>query len=295
MNVVMVPAWKRPGFLFHTLNLFVQNYGFQDLYYMLVLDHGYDPTCRVVFDSFVSKFGLAHEVLLIQDQGYTIAKQSFALITGYRRFLDIPNADLLYMVEDDVFVANDFFLYHAEVYRQQPMLWCSIGTRNNNSKDPTIADHTGYYLKYNDEYQSLGVCWSKPSLQLTLEHIKDDYFRNPLDYCNKHYPNSNIGPMYIEQDGLLRRIKAKHFPNTPVAYPHIPRGYHAGFQGKNRRGKRLIEDHLTLEQRIAIIEQTCFSVETMRAAVLHPEHLADSTPVSLTMPLWLELKEIPLK
>lgn len=228
-----------------------------------------------------------YDLLKIVDKGYTVGKQSFALITGYRHCINL-NCDLIHFIEDDVFISNDYFKYQEEAHRKEKFLFCSIGTRNNNSKDKTIEDVTAYYTKHNNEYQSLGVTWSKLMLQRVLEFIKDDYFRDPYTYCYRNFPDATIGSSYVEQDGLIRRIREKYFLDLPVAFPHVPRGYHAGFQGKNRRGKYLLDDDLNL--RIQQIQKICFSDENMRWIVNNPEEYEDSRPVNLVLPEWKDLE-----
>lgn len=290
-NVIYVLAYDRPGFLFHTLRLIAKNKDFRNHHFVFVLDYGYDDRCAEVIRVFIKKYKLDAETLLVQKTPFTIGKQSFALITGYRHCITL-DCNLIHFIEDDVFISNDYFKYQTEVHKNEKFLFCSIGTRNNNSNDPTVNNITAYYTKKNNEYQSLGVTWSKLMLQRVLELIPNSYFADPYLFCYRNFPDSEIGDMYVEQDGLIRRIKEKHFLDLPVAYPHVPRGYHAGFQGKNRRGKYLLDDDLSL--RIKQIQRICFNDENMRWIVKNPEEYYDSTPVPLVVENWEHLHKVEL-
>ena len=96
----------------------------------------------------------------------------------------------------------------------------------------------------------------------------------------KKFPNNTFGEAFAEQDGLIRRIQQKEANSggMQIAFPHVPKAFHAGFYGKNR-GQRISG---TLEERTNKIRSIIFDDEMMRTVNKGSVHLyEDSIPVNL--------------
>ena len=281
MDIVIIPAWARPGFLAVTLEQIEKADGFRSLFYLFNLDVGYNPEIEVVIMDFIKQTNVQFEINRVLPTGYTVGKQSFALMCGYQWAIDKLEAQYIHLIEDDIFIRQDYFRWHYAVHADCPDIFCSIASRNNNANDPVNGREDGYYLKGGD-YQSLGVCWSRRSLAHVLSYVEDAYFRDPVSFCAENFPNSKIGRFYAEQGGLIRRILEKK--GAMVAWPHKPRCFHAGFEGYNRRGKEILP--LELNKQVEFIKKVCFSDEAMRQMAVHPEHYLDSSPIDMEVGEW---------
>lgn len=281
MDIVIIPAWARPGFLAVTLKQIEKADGYDQQFYLFNLDAGYNSEIEVPIMDFVKRNRVSFEINRVPPTPYKEGKQSFAIYIGYEWALSALNANYIHLIEDDVFIRPDYFRWQKAVHAASPGVFCSIASRNNNSNDPVNGREDGYYLREFD-YQSLGVCWHRKKLAEVLSYFDFSYFADPVGYCADMFPHSKIGRFYAEQDGLIRRVleatKAK------VAWPHKPRCFHAGFEGYNRRGKDVLP--LNIEKQVEFIERVCFSDEEMRKMAIHPEHYQDSVPIDMKVGEW---------
>jgi len=196
----------------------------------------------------------------------------------------------VFMVEEDVMVARDFFRWHQAAHAAEPELFCSLSTRNHNRTVTVSEDPRSYYLTTLD-YCSLGVAMRRSVIDdLIAPHVRRAYFERPAEYCRQHFPYSRVGAQFVEQDGLIRRVQEAEGTRRPIAYPYRPRAYHAGFFGYHRSG------HLEgdLAERIRAVGEVIYNSQRMRQAIENPEHVADSVPVPLETPVWHSLRRRPL-
>lgn len=282
MNVVLIPCWKRPEFLHICLDNLTKCEGIKDVHVIFRPDRGFDPDNLKVIDHFRQHLG-SFDTIHTDATSYTDGKQSYSLLTGYHIAANI-SSDLVFMVEEDVMVSRDFLKYHQRIHAQEPNLFCSLSTKNHNRRVSTTDNPRSYYLTHLD-YCSLGVSLKKEIIQEHITtHISSGYFRSPHKYVRTMFRGSCLNGSMCEQDGLIRRIQERH-PELPIAYPHVPRAYHAGYYGYNRPRKVTG----TLEQRIAEATINISSPERMRLASLGPEYYADSEPVELEVGSWQTL------
>lgn len=289
-DVVVIPAYNRPEFLRLTLELITKNRGFQDYLYLFALDYGFKTTLLQEIKTF-GKTGVNIEIIRTPYRNYREGKQSYNLLNGYRLAAS-KSTNLVFLIEDDVFISNIFFEWHKVVHQAEPEIFCSIATRNNNTQIDIPGDVGDYYLK-TDDYQSLGVCFKKQQVEFFGQYVTSEYFSNPVEYCRRTFPTSPLNIMFSEQDGLLRRIMGKYGLYNAFSVNGL--AYHAGaFSGKNR-GRRL---EGTLEQKIQQLRDICFDKDKMREAVLSRGlplgYYLDSEPVSLTVEWNREVKRIEL-
>jgi hypothetical protein len=283
-NVVLVPCWKRAELLWHTLQHIIHAEGADQLHYIFRMDTGHSPELHEV----VRNFPFSHEVAMTPRTTFAGSKQSFSLLSGYKLAAE-RSGKKVFMIEEDVFIASDFFRWHYAVHESHPDLFCSIAVRNPNGPTPEGA-HDTYYLSSGD-YCSLGVCFDRTVLTNLVEpHATAAYYVEPTRYCRRNFPGAPINPTHTEQDGLIRRIQWQRSANNPIAYPCRAKAYHAGYYGANRaKGPSG-----TLAQRIEHVGQVCYSTEAMRTFALNPAYFEDSTPVDLNAESWQHLKMIPL-
>jgi hypothetical protein len=189
------------------------------------------------------------------------------------------------MVEEDVMVGRDFFTFHQAIHKAELTLFCSLSTKNHNRQVTTTSDPSAYYLT-TDDYCSLGVCFKRETiLQHIAPHVGRPYYLNPTNYSVKTFPASKFERGYSEQDGLIRRIQEQLGPDRPIAYPHQPRAFHAGFYGYNRGPRK----GGALDMIIGEVGLIIYHRERMKIASQRPEFYADSEPVPLQLDPWTSL------
>ena len=270
-DVVIIPCFDRPEFLYCNLSLIQRAKMADALHYTFAVDRGASPENLRIID----KFPFSHNVITPPVSPNKLTKQSNNLLHAYQDAA-MRSTGYVFLIEDDVFVANDFFYWHYLVQREELGIFCSIATLNHNTKRQPKDEPEQYYVGNKTDYQSLGVCFNKNMItDWILPHYNQDYLKHPSQYCTEHFPASSIGHAYVEQDGLIRRIMEKH--DLHAAFPVMPRAYHSGVYGKNRgtyqRG--------TLEQRIDWVIKNCFSEKGIRKNSQNEHFVFDSTPVRL--------------
>lgn len=288
-HVVLIPAWRRPEFLWHCLANIQRAELADQMHYIFRFDQGHSIELHEV----IKGFPFSHEVAVTAPSKYRIAKQSYSLLTGYTLAADrAPEGGLVFMVEEDVLVATDFFRWHLAVHEQQPALFCSIAVANpNRGREGMDGEVDEYYLS-SDDYCSLGVALRREVIKSTLQPAMETaYFVDPVKYCLRRFPGSPFGANFAEQDGLIRRLQwASGGSLNPIAYPYRARAYHAGFYGKNR-GAGPVGNW---RQRLDRISSVIYSDEAMRTFAKHPEWYEDSRPIDLNTPPWTTIKHRPL-
>jgi hypothetical protein len=288
-DVVLIPCWRRPEFLWHCLDNLTCAEGFEQLHVIFRPDHGHDPAIHRVIGAFAARLP-SYEIDLPVRCPYRRSQQSANVLGGYLLAAARARA-LVFMVEEDIMVARDFFRWHYAVHAAEPALFCSLSTLNHNRSVASREDPRCYYLTSLD-YCSLGVALSRAAIrEFIAPHVCRAYFERPVDYCLRRFPASRLGQRFPEQDGLIRRVQERQGERRPIAYPYRPRAFHGGFIGYHRSGRL----RGSLAQRIRTVGRVIYNSETMRQAIENPEHIADSVPVPLETPPWQSLWRRPLE
>lgn len=280
-DVVLIPAWRRAEMLWHTTHCIRAAIGADQLHYIFRFDRGHHAELYEV----IKDFPFSHEIAETPRSSYQQTKQSYSVLSGYQLATERTNG-LIFLIEEDIFIATDFFRWHQAIHEEHPELFCSIGVENHNRWMRDEGHPEDYYLSALD-YCSWGVCWRADVLRrFVLPHACAPYYVKPGDYIRKQFPGSPIGNGYVEQDGLIRRIQWKLGRNHPIAYPYRGRAYHAGAYGYNRAN----QPSGTLQERIDLVSSFAYSTEAMRTFAARPEWAEDSRPIDLNAPLWQELR-----
>lgn len=267
-EIVIVPAWRRPEMLYATLHrLALADDGAQQ--YRIVLDRGCSRPAVAVARDFAA--GMPATVTLRPQHPYR--GNSYNVLTAYAQALN-EQPDLIYLVEEDVFVARDFFTASRAAHMLCPQALAVSAARNQAltvSEDPEQDPHAVWL---HPSYQSLAVSWRPAQLQRLLPHAVPPYWGDPVGYCARTWPASTIPAGHAEQDGLINRVR--EHAGLCTAYLAMPRAYHAGFYGYNRAGRRLVGGIETVAHRLL----------TMTAQQLnaHARSYPDHTVVDLDAP-----------
>lgn len=283
-NVIYIPVFNRPAFLQVCLEQLVKNPEHKDFLFVFHIDFDYHKQILHV----ISMFNI--QTKIIYQKRHNLKKLPTNILNGYRHAANLSKKYVI-MVEPDVFVSSDFIKWHMVIHKQEPNIFCSIATKNNNVNMPTVfPEEIEMYYKSHLTYQSLGVCFDK---QIIIDHIlphaNSRYYGNLFGYCARYFPVSKIGKIYVEQAGLIRRVQEK-LPRLKIVYPFVPRAFHGGFMGKNRIHPNVKFSGLSLNERVKAVRRIAFDLTELRKAVTEERYVKDSIPVKMKLPEWKEQK-----
>jgi hypothetical protein len=178
----------------------------------------------------LSKFPTLHVDMTVRSpHGYY--GNSYNVLSAYRDAYD-THAQYVFMVEDDIMVAKDFFEWHYSVQKELRNCFCSIGTLNQRSPIPNIpVTEKGFYTSYKD-YASWGVCFRREVLRNIIRHAHPDYFSHMEYYIRHHLSGFGFDSEYCEQDGLIVREMGREKGFS--IYPTKAHAQHVGWYGYHR-------------------------------------------------------------
>lgn len=231
-DVVIVPAWRRPGFLAATLRrLLAADDG--TVRYLISIDRRADRMVLDIARQFVLRLGLTRATWAHRAHAYR--GNSYNVLTAYAEAVAL-GPELVHLVEEDIFVGADYLDFHRSAHRLAPEAFAVSAARNQNAYGDPDPDPGAIYL--HQSYQSVAVSFRPDRLAEVIPHMVPAYFRDPVGYCRRTWPRSAIPAGHAEQDGLIHRIIEAS--GARVAYAARPRAYHAGFHGYHRKGARLV-------------------------------------------------------
>lgn len=227
-DAVLIPCWRRPEFLQATLTRIKLARGSEDLHYLFAVDRGSDPRVHEVIEAFPYR-----KRKVISHHPYR--GPAYNILEGYRElYRSTVDGDRIYLIEDDVFIAEDFFEYHDEAWDLDDEAKIVSACKNQNLAKPKNYVDSASAVYRHVSYQSLGVSFDRRIFPEILEHASRAYYLDPIEYCATRLPDKKLPESAASQDGLIHRIVRKNLWWT--IYPIIPRAFHAGFYGWNRNG-----------------------------------------------------------
>lgn len=232
-HYVIIPAWRRPGFLHACLTrLIAADNGTAE--YHISIDRDGDPANSAPIHMFMDAVGA--ERVQVTHRMHFFAGNSFNLLCALTEASQDVTNDLVHVVEEDVLVAVDHFEVHEKMHAEYPDAFAASSCANQNT-DPAEVALLGAPFYSHPSYQSLAVSMRRDIAAKTAEHLGPEYFSDPIGYCAQRFPGSAIPRQNAEQDGLLNRIREEE--NAGTVYTAFPRAYHAGFTGYHRMGVEL--------------------------------------------------------
>ena len=229
-DILIIPTYDRPEMLWLCLEFLAASPESNSVQVRVVVDAHVNqpPPPRTEILEVLEKFPQ-----LSLQVGFRPSHQfpgnSFNVLMAYRDAYE-TEAELIFMVEDDVLISPDFFDWHRCHHAITPLA-CTIGVQNPG----------------HGAYASLGVCFRREFFRLLLPHCRAAYFQNMRNYCRSYFPAS---PFDCEQDGLLARL----LKDYPVLWAKTPKAQHVGWYGYHR--KKSIRPTGTLEQRFEQVKAT---------------------------------------
>lgn len=234
-EIVIIPAWRRPDFLTACLSrLDLSDDGQRQ--YLISLDRNHTQTVVEAAGSFQDVIGDKRVRIVSRDHDYGDSN-SYNTLMAYG---DAVNwgADLIHLVEDDVFTGIDYFTAHHEAHALVPDAWGVGGCNFFPGTDPTA-------LNMNLLYHSLGVSFRPRILeQYILPHAVHEYFSDRSGYCRKRFGFDGRW----DQDGLIENLRRQQ--KMKFAVMDVPRAYHAGYTGYSRVGTHFLKPEETCRNHI---------------------------------------------
>lgn len=267
MEVVIVTAWRRAEFLRAALLRLERAVDQSNVRYLIALDRRYTPQVFAVANGFARDVGRDRVDVVRRSHNYR--GNSYNVLTSYREALRMrPRPSLIHLVEDDILVGTDYFTFHRRAHEMTPDVFAVSACRNQYFPLGTEPPGETDAVYRHPSYQSLGVSFRPEMLREVIRHISPAYLVNPVAYCGRHFPGSQIPPANAEQDGLIHRIIEA--TGSATAYPAVPRAYHVGFTGYHRNGVKL---NGTIEERARrLLSMT--TAELNQHALSFPDHQA---------------------
>lgn len=230
-NIVVIPYFNRPAFLYTTLNQLKKVPDHKRFIYYFSIDYGCDETgVNLIRDFNVPK----KFVRRISPRFDGFDKLSFNILTAYKKTLEL-NPKFVFLIEDDIWVTPDFFEWHLELH-ERANAFCSVGV----NEQPSEVDYIP------TEYRSHGVCWPVTNLKRALAYPLYKYFSQPKAFFRQFFPRSKYRHNYLQQEGFFRRVSE----HEVVLAPGKPNAYHLGFASQ-QKGNLLTG---TFETQLAAIE-----------------------------------------
>lgn len=271
-EIVIVTGWRRPDFLAAALHrLRLADEGRQE--FVISLDRRHDPQALAIAQGWVNKMppGVARVVKRV----HPYRGNSYNTLMAYADALR-PDAELIHLVEEDVFVGADYFPAHRAAHALVPDAFAVSLARNQNFAGDPEPDPTAAYV--DGRFQSVAVSFRPAILAGILKHAVPRYFSDPIAYCRKHFPRTRIPAGNAEQDGLINRMCEA--AGGKVVYAARPRAYHAGFVGYHRDGEPALVPGRSIA-RAADLLLGMDSAELNRRAHSYPDHQAVELDVLL--------------
>jgi len=272
MDIVLIPTFNRHEMLNLCLEQ-IENAAPKDVAFMFAIDYGHDRQVVEVIDSRLK--GYEKIKVFTKKHGYNQAKLSYNILEGYKRAAELTD-EFVFMIEDDVMIGKSFFDWHRQVQSQKD-LFCSVASKNPN-RDVRDIDDEGMYYTSDGDYASIGICYRKEVIQdIIAIHANASYYGDMFGYIGRVVGFEPYGKSWPEQAGMIRRLQLRS--GKPIAFPYIPRAFHAGYYGKNRgRDNR---PYGTIHEKSEQVREIAFNYENLKKAVKKPQWAEDSKPCSL--------------
>jgi len=155
------------------------------------------------------------DAFIFQTEPHTIAPSGcWNILNSIKKGYE-TGADLIFMLEEDVLVQENFFQWHLQQHTSDEYL-ASCGRKDRH-----------HYPLYGPLYTNPGSCLSRRLVEQIIPHICDGYFLGLREYLDEKLP-----PRWDEQssldDGLIRRVIRKM--GGKCVYPETPVCAHQGFR-----------------------------------------------------------------
>lgn len=226
MEIVNVIAWRRPDFLAATLT----RLGWADepdLHYRINVDHDPDPEIFGPIGKFADTVARGRIELFERgpcaDQGPTRN-----MLTALHESVEY-DADLVHLIEDDVFVSTGYFGYHRSAHELAPDAFCATACNPDLDRAPSGPD-VARKATLRAVAPTVGTSFRPSRLREILRLLPLSYLDDRVEHLRRTFPQHPCAPhLWSGIDGAMGRVR--HHLGKLTVFPEIGRAYHAGFIG----------------------------------------------------------------
>jgi hypothetical protein len=244
-EAVIVTTYKRPEFLFCCLKRIRALAPEIDI--LLCPDRGtyFEPDVWAAMKCWGARMVYMPEHTCHGNTYNTMEAFRLAYTMGYER---------IYLVEDDVMIHPDFFLWHRAMQEEFSDIFASMAWIFNRHAPIEEQD------LFQPWYYSVGTCFARKMLAHVVEHARPEYYMDMAGYIERTFPKSTLNApfniQHYEQDGLIQRVLDKL--NLQTVSPGIAKCSHIGYFGYNQgwdREEFFFGNALTFTDRVKRVEE----------------------------------------
>lgn len=262
-DIVLIPTFARPEYLALCLEHLANADGGPDKVVWISHDRHSQDTPRIEKE-------IENTIQVVGDYQKAFAELRFTVrpphahIGNPTNFLELykeaylrqPEFRYVYLVEDDVLVAQDFFRWH-EAVQVRGDYFCTVGWHCVRNPDVKPGTDPNEYIESLRDFSSIGICWRHEKLAAFVRHATPEYYRSMANYLRGAFPGSPIpAGQWTEQAGIVTRL-LHETRNRTVAWPVSRRCSHVGVSGYHRpNGHRFGGD---MDERIKALRAAVYS------------------------------------
>jgi hypothetical protein len=232
MEIVNVIAWRRPDFLLAML-MRLAKADTPGIHYRVNVDHDPDPLVPEVADRFSWNVGPKRVEVVYrgpcEDQGPTRN-----MLQALHESMNY-GADLIHLIEDDIFVSTGYFTYHRSAHELAPDAFCVTACKPDLDATPT-SPQSFRQATLRPFAPTVGTSFRPERLRQILDYLPMSYLEDRVGHLRRTFPQHPCAPhLWSGIDGAMGRVR--HRLDKLTVFPEIGRAYHAGFIGAGCEGE----------------------------------------------------------
>ena len=255
-DVVLVIAWQRAAFLLATLDNVLRAQLADEHVFVFQLDEGFSVDVLAV----ACAWPLEKRIVLAPPHAdFTPANSnSYSVLEAYRYGEMVARglcSQLLYLLEEDIFVAKDFFRFHRAAHTnvngllpsERPAVFAVSAYNSEHSSacdDPDLprakAERLHGEVYTRQFYHSLGVSFRVDTLPTITQHAARGFYEDRVAYNEQHFGTLSIyhgteqlAPADLPEQDALIGARQYTVSGLYTLFPYCSRAFHAGFTGYN--------------------------------------------------------------
>jgi hypothetical protein len=231
MEIVNVVAWRRPDFLLATLMRLAKadEYG---LRYRINVDHDPDPLVPEVISRFAWNVG-SKRVDVVHREPCTDQGPTRNMLQALHESMEY-DADLIHMIEDDIFTCVDYFTYHRSAHQLAPEAFCVTACKPDVGA-PAPTPQSAHQATLRPFAPTVGTSFRPERLREVLDYLPMSYLDDRMEHLRRTFPDHPCAPhLWSGIDGAMGRVR--HRMDRLTVFPEVGRAYHAGFIGAGCEG-----------------------------------------------------------
>ena len=226
MEIVNVIAWRRPDFLLATL----MRLSWADrsgIRYRINVDHDPDPLVFEAVDRFAFNVG-SNRVETIRRGPCTDQGPTRNMLMALHESMEY-GANLVHLVEDDVFVSTGYFDYHRSAHELAPDAFCVTACNPDLGRAPSGPD-AAHRATLRAVAPTVGTSFRPGRLREICDLLPLSYLDDRVGHLRRTFPQHPCAPhLWSGIDGAMGRVR--HHLDKLTVFPEVGRAYHAGFIG----------------------------------------------------------------